>query len=206
MRRRFEVTLAIPVAILLLGFVIPAVVNCAGGSGKQAVPSEQLRYGGRTASEWLRLAESALAHGHYGKAIAFLKSAERVEPGTQYAAELRAARRARWRAREIARAKERFLGNVEHVVHGPDGQVRAAYRVTEVLPGESLWSLARASVAAERGVLPAEVPSHDPDVYERWDRLTDINGVRGLRVGERVKLPVSTIETASVAIEGGLPR
>jgi hypothetical protein len=71
--------------------------------------------------------------------------------------------------------------------------------MTVALPGESLWSLARALVSADRGILAAELAGNDPAIYGLWHRLTDLNGVRELEVGERVMIPLPESELAGMA-------
>jgi hypothetical protein len=68
-----------------------------------------------------------------------------------------------------------------------------------VLPGESLWSIARGIAAAEAGVAASRLPAEDPGIYDLWDRLTDLNGQRELSVGERIKVPLPPSEREAIA-------
>jgi hypothetical protein len=151
-------------------------------------------YAGRTAAEWERMAERALDAGALDQALKYVKSAELVEAGDQFADELRTVRRLRREAIERRELRDRFLrGQVAHVEYGPDGSVTLAYRTTLALPGESLWTLAQ-GLAATAG------PGADETVvYRCWDRLTDLNGVRELEVGEPVRIPLPVEETAAMA-------
>lgn len=156
-------------------------------------------YAGKTAGEWEALARNALAGGRLNRALSHIKSAEGVEPGTQYAAELSEIRSARWRARQIEANRNRlFGGEIERLEFDDAGKVTVAHRSAVALPGESLWCLARACVAAERGVLAADVSGDDGSIDRYWDLLTDLNGVRELEIGEFVKVPLTPEERTGI--------
>ncbi len=191
-------TRALPIVILAVGFLIPA---CIGREGPERVSggNASATYAGRTAAQWESMAERALDEGAYAKALKCIKSAERVEPGRQYARELDAVRRRRWEARELAFLERRFLeGRPAHAEYEKDGGVRLAYRTTVALPGESLWSLAADIAAARTGVLPGR-GIDESEVYRWWDDLTELNGLRELEVGEAVRLPLPEDERAALA-------
>jgi hypothetical protein len=197
MRRHDRLTRLLPVAVLLAGVLIPVLVRSGGDAPPPETVERRLR--GKTAREWVALAERASAEGAHARALACIKTAEKVEPGTQYAERLAGIRRARWRSRTIAAERTRLRGGeIDAVEYGAGGNVESAWRLAVVLPGESLWSLARSAVAADRGVMPADVPDADPDVHRTWDVLTDLNGVRELEVGELIRVPLIDAERAAI--------
>ncbi len=200
MNRTARLTLALPVIILLAGLIIPAVVRTRGGDSLSTTGTIVARRAGRTADEWRALALESLDGGRLDRALREIKTAEAVDPGRQFAGETREIRSARRNARDVVRARERFLAaDVEHIELDPCGAVLVGYRTTIVLPGESLWSLARQLVSADRGIRPDELAAADPALYRAWDRLTDLNGVRELDVGERVMVPLPEDERVAIA-------
>jgi len=201
MRRRTKATLALPMAILLLGLAVPLAVRPGARPQASRPATEARRRAGRTAAEWRELAVAALEDGRHDTALRRIKTAESVDPGRQFDLEIREIRRARREVRVFERARERFLGgDVEHVELDPRGAVLVAYRTAVVLPGESLWSIARTLASAEEGGNPtSRVPADDPRIFEHWDRLTDLNGVRELDVGERIKVPLLASERGAIA-------
>lgn len=199
MRRLKRMTIMLPLAVVLVGVLVPVVWNREVATRPADAASAQARVSGRTAQEWADAAGEALARGDFRRALRCIKTAETIEPGEQYAEDLAGVRRARWRASELARAGGRFLGgDVEQPRFRDDGSVLEGHRRTVVLPGESLWTLARAMVGARRGVPAAEVPGSDGDVHAAWDALTALNGVRELEVGESVMLPLSSVDVAAL--------
>jgi hypothetical protein len=200
MERRTRLSLMLPLAILLAGIVIPAVIGTGRGGPRPDAPGEAALVAGRTADQWRDVAFRSLEREQFDRALRAIKTAERAEPGTQFGDDLVRIRRARWEAREVERARRRLLGGEpEHIALDPRGAVLVGYRTTVVLPGESLWSLARQVVSAERGIHVDDVGSDDAAVYALWDRLTDLNGVRELEVGERVMVPLPDGERALIA-------
>jgi len=201
MRPLSRASLALPVAVVVAALVVPLLAERAS----EPEPAESVVAGvfrGRTAAEWEAVATRALDRGAHDRAIALLKSAERADPGKQYEERLKGARRARWAAREIKRRRERFLGSeIQELALEPGCGICSGHRTTVALPGESLWSIARAMVAAERGLLPVGIDARDAEVVRRWDALTEMNGVRELEVGETVLLPLPPDEMASLVRE-----
>lgn len=201
MRPQKRATLALPLAIVAAALLVPLLAGrteapkpVAAAGGGEGI------YSGRTAKEWERRAERALDGGRYREAIAFLKSAERADLGEQYGERLHEARRGRWAAGEVARLKERLLGSeISELAFDDELRVVSGHRTTVALPGESLWSIARATVAAEMGVLPGEVGPSEADVFACWDALTRLNGVRELEVGEEVLLPLRAADRVRLA-------
>ncbi len=199
MNLRSRATLALPLVILLAGFIIPLMMGAGVDEGAD-VDDRPGTHAGRTAAEWEALARRALARGAYDRAISAAKSAESADAGEQYGELLDNARRARWRARQIDRNAERFLGRpAQDLVFESDGAVADGVRVAIALPGESLWTMATAWVAADRDALPSEIDDRSPDVYAAWDRLTAANGVRELEVGEEVLIPLLDTEMEAIA-------
>jgi len=200
MRHPVRGTALLPVAIIVLGVLIPLLLGGGRDAPRSTGEMEEPTFRGRTADEWSALAEEALERGAYALALGFIKTAEKVERGTQYADRLAVIRRARWRANEIERERKRLLSSdVARVEFDEAGGVTHACRTAVVLPGESLWSLARSLVAAERGVLPTELAASGSHVHDRWDLLTDLNGVRELEVGELVAVPLAGAELEGLA-------
>ena len=199
MTRLKRVTIVFPLVVLMLGAVVPVLLERDDSVRASGVQVPEARVSGRTAGEWAKLAGEALKRGRLRKALSCIKTAESINPGTRYATELREIRKAGRRASEVERLTLRLaVGPVDHVVFGEDGAVVAAHRQATVLPGESLWTLARDLVAAERGFPGSEV-ADDRDVYRAWDALTALNGVRELEVGERVRVPLSFTEQTALA-------
>ena len=200
MRRLKRATIALPMVVLLLGVVVPVLLERDDPPRASGVEVPEARVSGRTSGEWAQLAFEALERGRLRKALSHIKTAESVSPGTQYATELKEIRLARRRASDIERSRGRLVeGPVDHVAFGEDGAVVQAHRQATVLPGESLWTLARDLVAARRLVPGSEVVSGDRDVYRAWDELTTLNGVRELEVGERVRVPLAIVERTALA-------
>jgi hypothetical protein len=205
MEIRKNATLAIPLLLIAAGLAVPL---CLGTGPRGPVPAEvveQARYAGKTAAEWRGLAEKATAESAFAKALKYWKTAERVEPGSQYGPEIALARQRHRRVREIGANRERFRASTREV--GTDGLGPAGERRAIVVrPGESLWTLSELVVAAERGLLPDELPGRDAEVYGLWDSLTDLYGVRELAVGETIGIPVTAEGSASpiVGPPGGL--
>lgn len=200
MTRLKRATIVLPLVVLLLGAVVPVLLERDDSVGASDVPVPDARVSGRTAREWAKLAGEALERGRLRRALSCIKTAESVSPGTQYATELRLIRHARRRASDVERLALRLTeGPVAHAVFGEDGAVVSAHREATVLPGESLWTLARDIVAAGCGVPGDEVAGGDRDVYRAWDALTSLNGVRELEVGERVRVPLSSAEQITLA-------
>ncbi len=201
MNLRSRATLALPLVILLAGFIIPLVMGAGGDEGPVAENGPGT-HAGRTAAEWAALANKALAHGSYDRAISAAKSAESADGGEQYRELIVEARRARWRAREIDRNAERFLGRpAQELAFDADGRVIDGVRVAVALPGESLWTMATAWVAADHDALPSEIDDGAADVYAAWDRLTAANGVRELEVGDEILIPLLDSEMEAIAEE-----
>jgi hypothetical protein len=198
MRHLRRATLALPGLLLATGLAIPMLV----GLGRpEPARVEEAQYAGKTAVEWHALAMASLEGEAFGRALRYLKTAERVEPGEQYAAELADVRRARRRAIAIAANRERMLGgDPEGLELDEKGVVLGAYRSTVALPGESLWSLAGDLAAARRGLVVGDLPPGDEHVYAVWDVLTDLNGLRELEVGDSVSLPLSEAERAAISL------
>ena len=200
MKRLKRATIVLPLVVLLLGAVVPVLLERDDSVRVSGVEVPEARVSGRTAGEWAKLAGEALERGRLRRALSHIKTAESVTPGTQYAIELREIRHARRRASDVGRLTRRLTdGSVGHVVFGEEGAVVSAHRKTTVLPGESLWTLARDLVAAERRVPRSEVAGGDRSVYRAWDELTALNGVRELEVGERVRVPLSIAEQTALA-------
>jgi len=193
-----RLTLALPVALMVAGLAVPVVVD--GGSSRPPAPPEEPRYAGRSAGEWLSLGLTALEKGRLNAALKYLKTAERVEPGSQYAEELSRVRAARRTARVVSRNRRRLLeGEPAAAEISRNGEVVSAHRVTVALPGESLWSLAVELIAARNGVAPSDVTNTE-EIYSAWDSLTEINGLRELAVGETVRLPMDESELKALSI------
>lgn len=200
MRRCTKATLALPVTILLLGVAVPLAVRPGARPDRPRPVAQARRRAGRSAAEWRELALAALEAGRHDMALQRIKTAESVDPGRQFVREVREIRRARRGAREFERVRERLLvGDLDHVELDPHGAVLVAYRSTVVLPGESLWSLARSLAAAEVGVPASEFAADDPRIFDLWDLLTDLNGLRELDVGERIKVPLPASEREAIA-------
>ena len=200
MKQHGKATLALPLAILLSGALIPLVVS--GGGRTPALPADagEPMYAGRTAVEWCTMATKAMERGEHDLAIRYFKTAEKVEPGAQYASELTLARRERRRALAVERERARlFGGSPDSLCVNNAGRVTYGHRTVVVLPGESLWTLARAFVAADRGVTAGELTTPDGALYAVWDALTSLNGLRELDVGETVLLPLPEWESAAMS-------
>jgi hypothetical protein len=199
MRCRTKITLALPLAILLLGVALPLAVRRESGPDPRP-PAPEARRAGRTAPEWRELAVAALERGHHNLALRRIKTAEAVRPGRQYADETRRIREAARDARDVARARRRLLeGGIEHIEFDHTGAVLIAYRSAVVLPGESLWSIARSMASADEGVPEPSLAAGDSRVYPLWDSLTGLNGLRELRVGERIRIPLPAREREAIA-------
>ena len=197
MKVKRRLTLALPVVLILAGLLVPTFVD-SRSSSEAPTGRRPARHAGHTAPEWAVRGKRALARGRFDRAISYLKTAERAEPGTQYARELADARRARRRAVEAERNRERLLDGVVHdLSFDSEGRVTAGRRTTIVLPGESLWTLAERYAAAVAGVAPSEVDERA--VYAVWDQLTDLNGMRELEVGEAACLPLPDGEMEAFA-------
>ena len=204
MRLLTKATVALPVMVLLLGVVVPVLMQREQAAMDPAAGTVEPTLSGRTAGEWAEQAQDALERGQFREALASIKTAENVAPGAQYDDALDEIRRAKWRAGEVGRARARMLeGSIDGAAFSDDGVFVGGSRVTPAMPGESLWTLARSLVAAEREALPSELPRDDPDVYAAWDALTALNGVRELEVGEQVKLPISPHEREALALANG---
>ncbi len=200
MTRLKRATIVLPLVVLLLGAVLPVLLERDDSVRASDVEVPEARVSGRTAGEWAKLAFEARKLGRLRKALSHIKTAESVSSGTQYATELAEIRKARQKASEVERLARRMTEDpVDHVVLGEDGAVVRAHRKITVLPGESLWTLARDLVAARRRVPGSEVAGGDRDVYRAWDELTALNGVRELEVGERVRVPLSVAELSELA-------
>lgn len=200
MKRIKRATIVLPLIVLLLGIIVPAIMERDEGVRASDAEAPEPRVSGRTAGEWAAMAAEALDEGSLNRALSYIKTAESVSAGEQYAAELRDVRTARRRAAEARRLADRMAaGEADHVAFDASGVVVSAHRLVTVLPGESLWTLARDMVAAERHVAAADVPDDDRDVYRAWDSLTALNGVRELEVGERVHVPLHARERAALA-------
>jgi hypothetical protein len=200
MTRLKRATIALPLVVLLLGAVVPVLLERDDSIRASDVEVPEARVSGRTAGEWAKLALEARELGRLRKALAHIKTAESVSSGTQYATELTEIRKARRSAFEVERNHRRLTeGLIDHVVFGEDGAVVSANRQVTVLPGESLWTLARDLVAALRRVPADEIAGDDRNVYRTWDALTALNGVRELEVGERVRVPLFLSEQTALA-------
>ncbi len=200
MDRIKRATIVLPLVVLLLGAVVPVLVERDEGVRASDAEAPEVRVSGMTAGEWAAMAGEALEEGRLNRALSCIKTAESVNEGSQYSAELRSIRTARRRASEAARLAGRLTGGAaDHVVFDPSGVVVSARRLVTVLPGESLWTLARDMVAAGRRVPASDVRTDDRDVYRMWDSLTALNGVRELEVGERVRVPLLPDEFAALA-------
>jgi hypothetical protein len=200
MTRLKRASIVLPLLVVMLGVLIPVAIERDVEPLAADAQAPETRVSGRTASEWASLAEAALKQGRYLAALSHIKTAESVDPGIQYADMLRGIRKAKWRAKEVDRLRDRlFEGDLDHVEYGSDGAIESAYRLVTVLPGESQWTLARDMVAADRGVVAAEVDADASDIYRWWDALTALNGVRELEVGERVRVPVPDVALAALA-------
>ena len=200
MTRIKRATIVLPLVVLLLGVLVPVLLERDEEVRASDAEAAEARVSGRTAGEWAAEAMQAMAEGRWKRALSSIKTAESVEAGTQYATELKSIRRARWRASEAARLADRMIGgDADYVAFDAFGAVVAAHRLVTVLPGESLWTLATDMVAAMRRVPAADVPDDDRDVYRMWDSLTAMNGVRELEVGERVRVPLLPRELVVLA-------
>jgi hypothetical protein len=203
MTRLRKATIALPLLVVLAGALVPLVVERDSGIRASGTEVPEPVIDGRTSDEWSELAAAALERGRFRQALAHIKTAERLQPGIQYGDRLNEIRSARWRAREIERVRARFQGGpIDGLAFDESGSVTGGHRLVVVLPGESLWSMARSLVAAERGEEPRGVSGRDPAVYAAWDELTSLNGVRELEVGERVAVPVPSAETEALAAVG----
>ena len=200
MTRLKRAMIVLPLIVLLLGAVVPVLLERDDSLRGSGVEVREARASGRTAGEWAKLAGVARKRGRLREALSYIKTAESVSPGAQYATELREIRTTRQRASEVERLSRRLIeGPVDHVVFGEEGAVASAHRRVTVLPGESLWTLARDLVAAGRRVSTDEVARGDRNVYRAWDALTALNGVRELEVGERVRVPLLLAERTALA-------
>jgi hypothetical protein len=200
MRRLRKFTRALPLAILLLGAAVPLAVRPGARADRRAEVQEAHRRAGHTGAEWRGLALEALAEGRHDLALRRIKTAESVDPGRQFAREAREIRSARRIALDVERSRERLLGGrVERIEFDRLGGVVVAYRTTVSMPGESLWSIARRLAAAEDGVPASRLAADDHRVYALWDQLTDLNGLRELKVGEHVKVPLPREERETIA-------
>ncbi len=200
MTRLKRATIVLPLVVLLLGAIVPVLLERDETIRTSGVEVPEARVSGRTAGEWAKLAFEARKRGRLRKALSHIKTAESVSLGVQYATELSEIRKARWRVSEVDRLTRRLTeGPVEHVAFGEDGAVVSAHRQATVLPGESLWTLARDLVAAQRRVPGNEIADSDGEVYRAWDALTELNGVRQLRIGERVRVPLFPAELTALA-------
>lgn len=199
MKRLKKMTMVLPLVVILAGALVPLVIERGNDIQASGQEVSERKLGGRTAGEWAALAREAQEDGRFRQALSHIKTAERVEAGTQYAGELVRIRRARWRSREGARVRERFHGGpIEDLTFDEAGAVAGGHRTAVVLPGESLWTIATSLAAAGR----AGRAGHAPDsraVYVLWDELTGLNGVRELEVGERVKVPIPPGEVEAMA-------
>jgi hypothetical protein len=200
MRLLRNATMALPAVLVAVGLAVPVIVG-GGGTRPPAPQSERAaRYAGRTAREWHALAAASAEVGDLGRAMKYLKTAEKVEPGEQYSAELAGLRSARRAAAEAAVNRERMLGGeVAGLLQSDDGRVTSAHRTVVALPGESLWSLAVRLAAAWDDVAPSAISDDASHVYPAWDALTVLNGVRELDVGEPVLLPLSPDEQEAIS-------
>jgi hypothetical protein len=200
MTRLKRATIVLPLVVLLLGAVVPVLLERDDLLRASGVEVPEARVSGGTSGEWAELAGEALGQGRLRKALSYIKTAESVTPGAQYATELKEIRHAGRRASDVGRLTHRLTeGPIDHVVFGEDGAVVRAHRKTTVLPGESLWTLARDLVAAGRRVPRSEVDAGDRGVYRAWDELTALNGLRELEVGERVRVPLTIVERTALA-------
>jgi len=200
MKRIKRVTIALPLIVVLLGVALPVLLERDEEVRAFDAEAPEARVSGRTAGEWADLARSALDEGRLNRALSYIKTAETVEPGVQYAVELSGIRSERRRASEIDRNRRRLTGGaIDHAEFDESGSVVSAYRLVTVLPGESLWTLARDMAAARWRVPVTDVPRDDRYVYRLWDALTAMNGVRELEVGERARVPLVPAELAALA-------
>lgn len=200
MTRLKRATIVLPLVVLLLGAVVPVLLERDDSVRASGVEVREARASGRTAGEWAKLAGAARKRGRLRKALSYIKTAESVSPGARSTTELREIRTARRRASGVERLSRRLTeGPVDHVVFGEDGGVASAHRRVTVLPGESLWTLARDLVAAGRRVSTDEIAGGDRSVHRAWDALTALNGVRELEVGERVRVPLFLAEQTALA-------
>ena len=200
MKRIKRATIVLPLIVVMLGVALPLLMERDEGVRATDAEPSDVRLSGRTAGEWADLARGALERGRLDRALSYIKTAEAVEPGAQYAAELMGIRSERRKASAIARNRRRLTGRgMDHAEFEDSGAVVSAHRLVTVLPGESLWTLARDVAAARWGVPAADVPQDDPDVYRLWDALTALNGVRELEVGERVLVPLAPAELTALA-------
>jgi len=200
MKRIKRATIVLPLIVVVLGVALPLLMKRDEGVRATDLEPPEVRVSSRTAGEWADLARGALERGRLDRALSYIKTAEAVEPGAQYAAELKGIRSERRRAAEINSNRRRLTGrDIDHAEFDESGSVESAHRLVTVLPGESLWTLARDVAAARWGVPAADVPQDDPDVYCLWDALTTLNGVRELEVGERVLVPPAHDELAALA-------
>jgi len=197
MTRLKSATIVLPLVVVLLGLFVPVLLDRFEDARVTGAEGAAAELGGRTSDQWAELAMRELERGRLRRALASVKTAEKVEPGTQFSEELALVRRALHRASEVRETAERFAGGpVDHLELSSDGRVASAHRLVTVLPGESLWSLARGVAAAEAKASGSEVS--DAAHYRAWDRLTELNGVRELSVGERIRVPVPDEELAAV--------
>jgi hypothetical protein len=201
MIRIARATIALPLVVLLAGILVPMLIDSTEIGDSEPADRAPALIRGKTGDQWAGTAREARDAGDFRRALYCIKVAERVDPGEQYAEDLSQIRRARWRRREVDSARERLLGApLGDLTFREDGSLEMGRRTIVALPGESLWSLARALVAAERAVLPEEVDDAK-EVYAGWDRLVELNGLRELEVGELVAVPLSDTDVA--AIEAG---
>jgi hypothetical protein len=198
MARIRRATIALPLVVVLLGVGLPLLVGRDDTVRASDAEAPEPRVSGRTAGEWAELANRALERGRPKRALSYIKTAEGVAPGIQFADELRAVRLANRAALEVERARRRFGGDLDHVEFDDSGAVKSAHRLVTVLPGESLWTLARDAVAAWRGVPAGRLASNDSEVYRLWDAMTAANGLRELEVGERVVVLPTDSESAAL--------
>ena len=104
MTRLKRATIALPMVVLLLGAVVPVLLERDDPPRASGVEAPEARVSGRTSGEWSELAFEALERGRLREALSRIKTAESVSPGAQYATELREVRSAARRASEIGRA------------------------------------------------------------------------------------------------------
>ncbi len=199
MNLRSRATLALPLVILLAGFVVPLMMGAGADEARGPVDDRGV-HAGRTAEQWKSLADRALGHGAFERALSCAKSAELADAGDQYREFIADVRRARRRAGAVEDNADRFLGRpVAEMRFNDEGGVTGGVRIAVALPGESLWTMAEAWVAADRGVLPSEVDDGSADVYAAWDCLTTANGVRELEVGDEILVPLLDSEMVAIA-------
>ncbi len=76
MRHPVRGTALLPVAIIVLGVLIPLLLGGGGDAPRSTGEMEEPTFRGRTADEWSALAEEAIERGAYARSLGFITTAE----------------------------------------------------------------------------------------------------------------------------------